>query len=88
MRLNEFTLSEIGLGDFVADESASVKNSRVRVELHRFDDILLDDADLQRQRRHADLCLVGNPIFCLFSFRPATIIDNNIIHGFIDLFAR
>ena len=46
------TLSKIGLGDLITDESAGVEDGRVGIELHRLDHILLDDADLERQRRH------------------------------------
>ncbi len=41
------TLAKIGLSDLVADESAYVEDCRVRIELHRLDQILLHDADLQ-----------------------------------------
>ena len=41
------TLAEIGLGDLVADESAYVEDCRVGIELHRLDQILLHDTDLQ-----------------------------------------
>lgn len=64
-------MSEIGLGDFISDESTSVEDGRVGVELHRLHHVLLDDADLERQRRHADFFLVDDPIFYLFSSRPA-----------------
>ena len=45
-------MTEIGFTDLVADQSAGVKDCRHRIELHRLDHIFLDDADLERKRRH------------------------------------
>lgn len=42
------TLSEIGLGDLVADDSTGIVDGRIGIELHRLDHILLDDTDLER----------------------------------------
>ena len=55
MSTSQLTLAEIGFADLVADQSAGVEDSRHRIELHRFDHILLDDADLERERRHGPL---------------------------------
>jgi hypothetical protein len=45
-------LSEISFGNLVTDDAAGIVDGRVGIELHRLDHILLDDADLERYRRH------------------------------------
>ncbi len=46
--------AEVDLGDPVADLAAHVEDGRVGIELHRLDEILLDDADLDGEGRHGD----------------------------------
>lgn len=62
------TLSEISFGNLVSNDATGVVDGRVGIELHRLDHIFLDDADLERYRRHG----AGFSKVFFFFFRPVS----------------
>lgn len=52
--LLKLTLTKVGLGDFLPYDTARIVNGSRGIEFHGFRYILVDDADLQRQRGHVE----------------------------------